>query len=308
MAWQFGEKQPSGLSKWRLQWATRGTSGDFGPVGDLYGPTDRADADFGLAVSAEDTAAIAIPSADGVRTAMRPSGSGFSALQKIPGSGSSRDADIAFTTGDKAIAMWHQYAVGAPSQGDGRRAPAGRALRLRAPAQRRRQGDRAQPSQRPRDRRRGQRHGVVRARREPDEPGRLRRCGGCRRCPTTPWRPRSSASACPATARVGQTIAMGAPARDRWTGATVTWDFGDGGTEEGENLVYAYAKAGTYTVRITATDGAGNTRTTTRTVQVDRRARAAHLTCHRPALPRFGGSEPGRAHQQCRRSPINGSG
>ena len=43
----------------------------------------------------------------------------------------------------------------------------------------------------------------------------------------------------PSSARVGQTICMAAPARDRWTGATVTWDFGDGATEEGETLTYA---------------------------------------------------------------------
>ena len=267
MAWQFAEKQPSGLSKYRLQWATRGTSGDFGPVGDLYGPTDRADADFGLAVSADDTAAIAIPSADGVRTAMRPSGSGFSALQKIPGSGSSRDADIAFTTGDKAIAMWHQYAVGAPS--------------------------RVMTAERPQDAPFGSAHqlnGNVKVVEHSHRSGLGTDDEGSGMAwfvrdvnPTNPdawpvWRMQAVAYdavapafvrvSVPATARVGQTIAMGAPARDRWTGATVTWEFGDGGTEEGENLVYAYAKAGTYTVRITATDGAGNTRTTTRTVQV----------------------------------------
>ena len=61
---------------------------------------------------------------------------------------------------------------------------------------------------------------------------------------------------------------MAAPARDRWTGATVTWDFGDGATEEGETLTYAYSEPGTYTVKITATDGAGNARTVTRTITI----------------------------------------
>jgi hypothetical protein len=72
----------------------------------------------------------------------------------------------------------------------------------------------------------------------------------------------------PATARVGQDVTMRATARDRWTGATVTWDFGDGGTEEGETLTYAYAEPGSYVVHITATDGAGNTRSATRHISV----------------------------------------
>jgi PKD repeat protein len=72
----------------------------------------------------------------------------------------------------------------------------------------------------------------------------------------------------PTTARVGQDVIMRATARDRWTGATVTWDFGDGGTEEGETLMYAYAEPGSYVVRITATDGAGNTRSATRQITV----------------------------------------
>ena len=89
------------MSKYQTRWTSRGINGDFGPVGNLTALGDRADADFGLAVSANDTAAIVMPSYDGVRAAFRPSGSGFSPLTKIPGSGISRDADVSFTTGDK---------------------------------------------------------------------------------------------------------------------------------------------------------------------------------------------------------------
>ena len=48
----------------------------------------------------------------------------------------------------------------------------------------------------------------------------------------------------------------------------MTWEFGDGGTEEGEHVTYAYSGPGTYEVRITATDGAGNERTVTRSIEV----------------------------------------
>jgi hypothetical protein len=50
--------------------------------------------------------------------------------------------------------------------------------------------------------------------------------------------------------------------------ATVTWEFGDGRTEEGETLTYACQEPGTYTVRFTTADAAGNKRTDTRTIQI----------------------------------------
>ena len=307
MAWQFGAKQPSGLSKWRLQWATRGTSGDFGPVGDLYGPTDRADADFGLAVSAEDTAAIAIPSADGVRTGTRPSGSGFSALQKIPGSGSSRDADIAFTTGDKAIAMWHQYAVGAPS--------------------------RVMVAERPQDAPFGSAHqlnGNVKVIEHSHRSGLGTDDEGSGMAwfvrdanPTNPdafpqWRmqavpydavaPAFVRVSVPATARVGQTIAIGRPGARPLDGRDRDVGLRRRRHREGREPRLRLRKGR----HLHGQDHGHRRRRQHPDDHPDRagrrRARAAHLTCPRPALPRFGGSEPGRARQRCQRSPINGSG
>ncbi|PWW21405.1 PKD repeat protein [Geodermatophilus normandii] len=53
------------------------------------------------------------------------------------------------------------------------------------------------------------------------------------------------------------------------TGVTgYAWDFGDDGTATGATASHTYAAAGTYTVRLTVTDAAGLTGTTTRSVTV----------------------------------------
>jgi hypothetical protein len=46
------------------------------------------------------------------------------------------------------------------------------------------------------------------------------------------------------------------------------WDFGDGGSDNGEQVTHAFSAAGTYTVKVTASDRAGNTATATTTVTV----------------------------------------
>jgi PKD repeat protein len=57
-------------------------------------------------------------------------------------------------------------------------------------------------------------------------------------------------------------------ATDRWSGATLSWNFGDGATATGVALSHAYGAPGVYTVTTTATDGAGNPASTTRTIQI----------------------------------------
>ena len=70
----------------------------------------------------------------------------------------------------------------------------------------------------------------------------------------------------------GREVVMSAKISDALTGATATWDFGDGTTEEGEHLTKVYDEAGAYTVTLTVTDGAGNTTTAQRTIEIqDRR-------------------------------------
>jgi PKD repeat protein len=61
----------------------------------------------------------------------------------------------------------------------------------------------------------------------------------------------------PATAVAGVPITLSATASDR-SGATVAWDFGDGGRASGGSVQHAYAAPGTYAVTVTATDGAQN--------------------------------------------------
>lgn len=72
----------------------------------------------------------------------------------------------------------------------------------------------------------------------------------------------------PSTADAGVLVAMSASASDDWSQPTIGWDFGDGQTANGNAVSHTYAKAGTYTVTATATDGGGNTAVVTRGVTV----------------------------------------
>jgi chitodextrinase len=72
----------------------------------------------------------------------------------------------------------------------------------------------------------------------------------------TPPPPVAGLSFLPAAPRAGQAVAF----KDASTGTALTrrsWDFGDGGKAEGATVQHAYAKEGTYTVRLTVTDAAG---------------------------------------------------
>jgi hypothetical protein len=73
----------------------------------------------------------------------------------------------------------------------------------------------------------------------------------------------------PAAVSTGTPAAMSAQGNDRLTPVTLTWDFGDGsGAATGASVSHTYAAPGTFTVRVTARDGVGNTRSDTRTIQV----------------------------------------
>ncbi len=74
--------------------------------------------------------------------------------------------------------------------------------------------------------------------------------------------------AVPGTATRGRAIGMLAAAGDRYSGASISWIFGDGATATGTSVSHAYAARGVFTVMITARDAAGNASSTTRTVQV----------------------------------------
>lgn len=80
--------------------------------------------------------------------------------------------------------------------------------------------------------------------------------------------PTISAASVPSTGTTGTPVGMSAAASDRWSGANLSWSFGDGGSGTGPSVSHAYGAPGVYTVTITATDGAGNGTSTQRTIQV----------------------------------------
>ncbi len=73
--------------------------------------------------------------------------------------------------------------------------------------------------------------------------------------------PPALAPTVPATAAAGQAVTMTAGATDAWSALGAgqpTWSFGDGTTGAGASISHAFAKAGTFTVTVAATDAAGN--------------------------------------------------
>lgn len=83
-----------------------------------------------------------------------------------------------------------------------------------------------------------------------------------------PVAPAITAANVPATGTAGQPVSMSGAATDRMSGASLHFDFGDGTGADGANVAHAYVAAGTFTVKITATDGAGNKSSTTRSIVV----------------------------------------
>ncbi len=72
----------------------------------------------------------------------------------------------------------------------------------------------------------------------------------------------------PATGTAGSAIAMTTSPTDLWGPVSVAWSFGDGSTATGTAASHTYAGAGSFVVRVTATDGGGNITTLERTVTV----------------------------------------
>ena len=80
--------------------------------------------------------------------------------------------------------------------------------------------------------------------------------------------PAMSAITAPGTAVTGEPVAFATNASDTWSGVSYSWDFGDGGTDSSASPTHTYATPGSYTARVTATDGAGNQASRTRVVDV----------------------------------------
>ncbi|HLX60841.1 MAG TPA: S8 family serine peptidase [Planctomycetota bacterium] len=67
----------------------------------------------------------------------------------------------------------------------------------------------------------------------------------------------SGPMATPSTAGVGQTVSFSATASG--TNVSYAWNFGDGTTSSGPNVIHAYAAADTYTASVVASDSTGST-------------------------------------------------
>lgn len=240
-----------------IESAARGVTGNFGPPGEIPGATSYVDSDYALAVSADDTAVVVVVADGGVHAAFRPSGSAFDPMKPVaqPSGWAPR---ARFLDGELVAIGWHhlggEYAVVLGAD----RAP-GPVASLAAP------GASVATTQ----------HGIA-----SDDDGTLvdwwLRDGTGGGSPTyriglsvlDAAAPALAAVSVPADGIAGRALEMRATGRDRWSGSTTTWRFGDGATEEGEAVAHAYAHPGDYTVAITVTDAAGNTSSATRTVRV----------------------------------------
>ena len=70
--------------------------------------------------------------------------------------------------------------------------------------------------------------------------------------------PRINSISVPATGTAGDALAFSATADDAWSGVSISWLFGDGGSAAGSVVSHTYGAAGTFSARATATDGVGN--------------------------------------------------
>ena len=74
----------------------------------------------------------------------------------------------------------------------------------------------------------------------------------------------------PAAAVAGRPVAFSVSPSDSFSGVDATsWSFGDGAIASGAEATHAYAAAGTYQVRFTATDAVGNSNSAARTIRVE---------------------------------------
>ena len=80
--------------------------------------------------------------------------------------------------------------------------------------------------------------------------------------------PTLSGVSIPASVPIGTPATFSASPFDVWGPLTTAWSFGDGATATGATVQHAYARAGTFTASVTATDAVGNTVTSSGVVQV----------------------------------------
>jgi hypothetical protein len=79
----------------------------------------------------------------------------------------------------------------------------------------------------------------------------------------------ASVGAAPNPATTGAAVSFYASAQDPAATLTYAWDFGDGATGTGTTPQHSYTSAGTHTIHVTASDGAGGAQTVTFTLTVN---------------------------------------
>jgi hypothetical protein len=72
----------------------------------------------------------------------------------------------------------------------------------------------------------------------------------------------------PAAGVAGAALTMSAAGTDAFSPVSSSWSFGDGTSADGAQVSHAYAAPGRYEVKVTLTDGAANTASATRTIDV----------------------------------------
>lgn len=65
----------------------------------------------------------------------------------------------------------------------------------------------------------------------------------------------------PSTGVAGEALGFSVASSDVWSPVQTTWSFGDGAGAQGTNVAHAFAGAGTFAPRVTATDAVGNAST-----------------------------------------------
>ncbi len=80
--------------------------------------------------------------------------------------------------------------------------------------------------------------------------------------------PRLSITGAPASGVTGQSLGYAASVSDVWSSVNTVWNFGDGGSAGGSSVSHVFGGPGTFSVRATATDAVGNSRSDTRSTQI----------------------------------------
>jgi PKD repeat protein len=94
--------------------------------------------------------------------------------------------------------------------------------------------------------------------------------------------PPAVALTAPASGTVGVPVSLGATATDRYGIAGLAWDFGDGSGATGPSVSHTYGAPGTYPIRVTVTDGPGNTAVVTRALTISAAPPSAVVTAPPP--------------------------